>query len=541
MAVSPIHRVTQDPLLRKSGFPHPQAATSPPFDRHSPHEAIHRSRLSRASLPLRDASGISVQYASLPRPNASVEYPKPVTHSPAFMSAVNSPSDRISAPQDNDTNGDLSDPEREEERARYRSWRQGRPALAGAFANQARRSKSGDASRVDKKIEAILPRPDPVVAARSRKASQYLRYFKENEAEEDQKRKERVRRQSKGQQGYLEAEALSTRKVSSSEFRHDIPMRRVPSEQIWPARSASEETQQPQSLVKDFVENLLGPYDQQEPVGLDSDRSAAEQEITALIRDEGRTLPSQLLHDVRQHHLDPRTAKSIIDSVAQDRRRSEDETESDREHISSAAYFPHKQITDDGPSPPAEDLERGEQAIPGSKRPSFSDHTRQERRARTPEEVEISLRDEDQEVFLHSELQSGLASAAASDDKLSRRFSTASSLGFSPSESENNSEDDLERATQGYESSANEDLGTTPTGGARRRESASHHRPRHEHSVASPRPAVTLKPYRHQVGGHNTVYHFSRKAIAKQLASRENEFYETVERHHPELLDFLPR
>ncbi|KAF2093064.1 SAICAR synthase-like protein, partial [Rhizodiscina lignyota] len=52
---------------------------------------------------------------------------------------------------------------------------------------------------------------------------------------------------------------------------------------------------------------------------------------------------------------------------------------------------------------------------------------------------------------------------------------------------------------------------------------------------------VELKPYDHQVGGHSTVYRFSRRAVCKQLNNRENVFYETVERSHPELLDFLPR
>ncbi|KAI5291945.1 hypothetical protein KEM52_006731 [Ascosphaera acerosa] len=53
--------------------------------------------------------------------------------------------------------------------------------------------------------------------------------------------------------------------------------------------------------------------------------------------------------------------------------------------------------------------------------------------------------------------------------------------------------------------------------------------------------AVELKPYKHQVGGHTTVFRFSRRAICKQLNNRENIFYERIERRHPELLVFLPR
>lgn len=53
--------------------------------------------------------------------------------------------------------------------------------------------------------------------------------------------------------------------------------------------------------------------------------------------------------------------------------------------------------------------------------------------------------------------------------------------------------------------------------------------------------AITLKPYRHQVGGHSSVYRFSRRAICKELNNKENRFYEAVERYHPELLCFMPK
>jgi hypothetical protein len=53
--------------------------------------------------------------------------------------------------------------------------------------------------------------------------------------------------------------------------------------------------------------------------------------------------------------------------------------------------------------------------------------------------------------------------------------------------------------------------------------------------------AIELKPYKHQVGGHTTLWRFSRRAVCKQLNNRENEFYEIVERYHRDLLSFLPR
>lgn len=52
---------------------------------------------------------------------------------------------------------------------------------------------------------------------------------------------------------------------------------------------------------------------------------------------------------------------------------------------------------------------------------------------------------------------------------------------------------------------------------------------------------VTLKPYKHQVGGHNPIFKFSERAVCKPLANDENQFYETVEEQHPELLPFMPK
>lgn len=63
----------------------------------------------------------------------------------------------------------------------------------------------------------------------------------------------------------------------------------------------------------------------------------------------------------------------------------------------------------------------------------------------------------------------------------------------------------------------------------------------HQLSLEQPLDAIELVPYRHQVGGHTTVWRFSKKAVCKQLNNRENEFYEQIERHHRDLLPFLPR
>ncbi|KAK5660661.1 hypothetical protein OQA88_12025 [Cercophora sp. LCS_1] len=65
----------------------------------------------------------------------------------------------------------------------------------------------------------------------------------------------------------------------------------------------------------------------------------------------------------------------------------------------------------------------------------------------------------------------------------------------------------------------------------------------HDHQWAPKQPleAIELIPYKHQVGGHTTLWRFSRRAVCKQLNNRENEFYEKIEKYHRDLLAFLPR
>ncbi|CED84810.1 Inositol polyphosphate multikinase, component of the ARGR transcription regulatory complex [Phaffia rhodozyma] len=54
-------------------------------------------------------------------------------------------------------------------------------------------------------------------------------------------------------------------------------------------------------------------------------------------------------------------------------------------------------------------------------------------------------------------------------------------------------------------------------------------------------PTVPLRPFWNQVGGHSAIYKFTKRAVCKPLASRENIFYEAVEREAPELAGFIPR
>jgi inositol-hexakisphosphate kinase len=102
------------------------------------------------------------------------------------------------------------------------------------------------------------------------------------------------------------------------------------------------------------------------------------------------------------------------------------------------------------------------------------------------------------------------------------------------------SESDYETESSSY-SQEHEGEETTPTPTLTNQSALQHRSTSEAQTQPPPLGAVELKPYNHQVGGHSTVYSFSRQAVCKQLNSKENEFYETVEQYHPELLEFMPR
>lgn len=53
--------------------------------------------------------------------------------------------------------------------------------------------------------------------------------------------------------------------------------------------------------------------------------------------------------------------------------------------------------------------------------------------------------------------------------------------------------------------------------------------------------ALPLLPFHNQVGGHASFFRFSKRAICKPVSKKEQEFYEHLERHYPELLPFTPQ
>ncbi|KAI5451481.1 inositol polyphosphate kinase kcs1, variant 2 [Naganishia albida] len=61
------------------------------------------------------------------------------------------------------------------------------------------------------------------------------------------------------------------------------------------------------------------------------------------------------------------------------------------------------------------------------------------------------------------------------------------------------------------------------------------------HRQAGGEMTIPLQPFNNKVGGHSEIYKFTRRAVCKPLVSRENLFYESVEKLAPALLGYIPR
>ena len=107
-------------------------------------------------------------------------------------------------------------------------------------------------------------------------------------------------------------------------------------------------------------------------------------------------------------------------------------------------------------------------------------------------------------------------------------------------------EDDLQMSGSEWEAARPSATVKTGAAAAQLRANAAAQRSRLSHtsrttSSNEPPAVVQLQPYHNQVGGHNSIFQFSKRAVCKPLVGRENEFYEAVEREHPVLLAFIPQ
>jgi hypothetical protein len=401
---------------------------------------------------------------------------------------------------------------------------------------------------------------------RSRKASHGLRLFKEGLPEE----KVRRRDTKDGSKKRIASPVIKEESYDSTFYEltgnHPAPkdafsmlQSEGPSE-VGLNRSASD------GLVTATADTETHAPLARRPAHENSKRSE-EPEILAPnnVYDRPRTLPQQLLDDLRKrHNLTPAAAKgssfsksipltdsekknkdaSTGDLVQEERHEHiqegdlvespvthSDEEESSEEKISSALFVPHQSkhdIQDHHPSPLG-DL--------------HSD------RHSTMSEAEQWL--EEHEVHPRESEQNKLSSPQKTPDLTVPRARTTSGYFAPPDTTHHVDWAHVQRATDtGYHTQTEtsfashfEDPDVTPTDN-RGREYMSKNQERQQPLPPAPKTpleAIELIPYKHQVGGHTTLWRFSKRAVCKQLNNRENEFYEIVEHYHPELLKFMPR
>lgn len=394
------------------------------------------------------------------------------------------------------------------------------------------RSVSRGRTHVDKSIEATVKNPEAIGNARSRKASHMMGIFDP-----------RTNSRSPAAPGLLpgdippqtgsdhgEPSKSSSRPTSSSS--QDVAVAKAP----WPVlnelndarySSTRDDSHSPHFRASKTTSQLKADHD---PYFRHQDLAQVP------------SIPAKLLEEIkgayktRVINVSPETsverAQTVFDPASSaDAARPRGGRDDDEEHISAAVYYPRP-----GPSP--EEIERF--ASPGEHVPALNKTSlltplqsilpadkNLADPVRTAEHIDISVVSKNDTKVFHGNYQPV--------DDVSNNITgftvdeNSSSAILTTSESEFESGDEF-----GHQSQA-EDISTTPT-----QNTAITRRPT-DVPVPGTKAKVVLEPYKHQVGGHSTIFRFSRRAVCKQLNNRENEFYERIEQRHPDMLKLLPR
>jgi hypothetical protein len=542
------------------------AAPAPPQRRLIDAPVFRRKQSPYPPVVLDDHHTLLATHFNSRKPIAVGMEPDGMRHSPPpYMSPVDSPVQRPVTPHLPIVQSALDQRlEDSEERKRNIAWRVGQPV---PFKGTGAPDSSAGNAEGEKKIDVTLPKVEQPASSRSRKASHFLRVFKDADGGDDQRKRDSRAKDRRSVEKKLHALQEDAHAKSSG---RDVS---TLTEQLQRLSRPSSAAQSPVGgPTEHYFEKVPTPRVENVPsaLSIQADSTQAVKEtvykrpLPNYVLDEiraiagltpggppgssfSRSLPTSAAEKfhahastatARQHYEEPidyfqaKKESNLGQSTA-----SEEEEDSEREQISSALYFPHRRLktSEQGPN----EVHGGKAEVEGTQeKASFTGAGARVwadgQAPRTPQEVEISLQSKDTNQCLYGDIST--TASVRHEDEASLNATNIDPLS---AESESESLAESTHSLLGYESSATDDLGTTPT--------ATIHAKEHKAAPApAPQPeapvdAVELKPYDHQVGGHSTVYRFSKRAVCKQLNNRENEFYETVEQHHPELLDFLPR
>ncbi|KAI1210688.1 SAICAR synthase-like protein [Annulohypoxylon truncatum] len=408
------------------------------------------------------------------------------------------------APSTDDKSEMLSDA-----RVQYRAWRVERPPLSmgpekvwSIGTNDIVGHQDG---QVEKSITEVLAGVEPT---RSRKASHSLRFFKEGLPEEKGRRRES---KVKGLQLDLlrenqldENAVFQTVTPSPQSIEGDQSPSRLSSVQSFPWGTSDAGSVTHEAAQRDYF-GLQRPKHTSDPI---KDSSPREQLVKAGVYSEpnGSAIVSD--EDVTQVGRESSDATEVGEPT-------EEGEESSEEKISSAVFLPHQGL-DQSPENGCVISEEFKVSQSASRKPHGEDFHPWLVKADEPE-AEVGARAE-----------------GPDNGNVDRKNDTAPYVEEFPRiDDEYAIEDEVEFPQRPCDISAR----------SSRPVSQYYEDMVHEHQLGPKLPleAIELIPYKHQVGGHTTIWRFSKRAVCKQLNNRENEFYEKIERYHRDLLPFLPR
>ncbi|KAI2632337.1 SAICAR synthase-like protein [Hypoxylon sp. NC1633] len=414
---------------------------------------------------------------------------------------------------------DTSEIHSSDPRVQYRAWRVDRTLSMGS--EKAWSIGTNDVidqdGQVEKSITEVLAGVEPT---RSRKASHSLRFFKEGLPEEKSRRREsksvgHQREKSLLAKGLL-SEVLHQKLLDESQsYQISIPSPRsveggqspsyISSVQSYPWGTSVSESISGETAELDYFRLPQPQKHIAESAGTSSPYEQATTDTGVQVDYDGSTTVSD--NDAIQVHRESSDVTEVGEVA-------EEGDESSEEKISSAVFLPHQ----------------------GLEHASENGHALPEE-FKVPQPSSRKSHSEDFHPWLVKadgvEPEGGMGVHGPDDGNINRNNDTASHAEDFPRIDEIAVEDEVELPPKSRDLSAR----------SSRPVSQYYEEMVHEHQLGPKLPleAIELIPYKHQVGGHSTIWRFSKRAVCKQLNNRENEFYEKIERYHRDLLPFLPR
>jgi len=466
------------------------------FPSHSNIATLHQalSNPAEADLPDLLSTNDAMENNIHKHPRTSANRTRSSSPTPDLLSPAHKPTPAPPLPTTSDAHVQLytdtgmlqeSDTTDETGRGQYKNPGSSIGARGKQLEGMGRRS-TGSSGRVhaQNRVEATAAEAEPTTNARSRKSSHMMQLFKDTSPEQpkerDKKRPDIVAQRSRYADDDGEVTSGARNGVGPSKYVYDEAI--VDDSD----KAAHENVPIQPSHGKASKEHPGSDHERRgkppQPL-TDVSNEAAKDDLTSARRS---PLPPRALAEIHTQNAQP---------VADD---GEEEEPSDKEHVSSAIYYPHK-----APSPDTIHDAVGEAGREAKEKDHYVSLSRPEARRSLDE------RDDSQRVGHVS----GPPSSKASDSGVS----SASDSEYSCT--------DTETTPKATPAARSKFLGSRARRGRR--------------PQTVPVPTIELLPFKHQVGGHTILYKFHKKGVTKPLTNEENKFYELIEQAHPELLEFM--